>query len=177
LFCVIFLEKHDSFIFFVEIMKHLLPILFILSLAAVADDFTFRVRMDNAQIEEVILGCSAKATDQYDKGLDIYAPPMSMGTAIAGLLLDRQSQMILYKDIRADKLPQAWLLDCKLSQKKPLTLSWQPDKLPKDLLCTIQVPKQQPLDMRKANRCKVNENGIVVITFTKTPTEKTSEQK
>ena len=59
-------------------MKRLLSILFVLSLAAMADDFTFRIRMDNAQIEEVILGCAAKATDQYDKGLDVYAPPMSM---------------------------------------------------------------------------------------------------
>ena len=151
--------------------------MFIFSLAAIADEFTFNIRMDNAQIEEVILGCSAKATDKYDRGIDIYAPPMSMGTAIAGLLLDRQSTQILYKDLRSAKLPQTWLLDCKLLPKKPLTLSWQQEKLPKDLFCTIQVPKQQPLDMRKNTKCKINENGIVVITFTKTPTEKTSEQK
>ena len=158
-------------------MKSLLAILFILSLAAVADDFTFRIRLDNAQIEEVILGCSAKATDQYDKGLDIYAPPMGMGTAIAGLLLNRQSQMILYKDIRSAKLPQTWFLDCKLEKKKPLTLQWDTAQLPKGLFCTIQIPKQQPFDMRKTSKCKINESGIVVITFTKTPSEKTSEQK
>ena len=158
-------------------MKLIISFLFTLSLAAIADDFTFRIRMDNAQIEEVILGCATKATDQYDKGLDIYAPPMSMGTAIAGLLLNRQSQMLLYKDIRSAKLPQAWLLDCKLSQKKPLTLQWDTTKLPKDLICTIQVPKQQPLDMRKTSKCKIIENGIVAITFTQNTLEKTSEQK
>ena len=158
-------------------MKHLLTILFVLSLAASADDFTFNIRMDNAQIEEVILGCSDKATDQYDRGLDIYAPPMSMGTAIAGLILDRQSTQILYKDIRSVKLPQTWLLDCKLFKKKPLSLKWDAVKLPKGLSCTIQAPKQQPQDMRKIGICKINENGIVVITFTKTPSEKTSEQK
>ena len=158
-------------------MKYLLVILFILSLVAVADDFTFRIRMDNAQIEEVIIGCSEKATDQYDKGLDVFAPPMSMGTAIVGLLLDRQSQMLLYKDIRSLKLPQTWLLDCKLVPKKTLTLKWEVAKLPKGLFCTIQIPKQQPLDMRKTSTCKINESGIVVITFTKTPSEKTSEKK
>ena len=42
-------------------MKRLLSILFVLSLAAMADDFTFRIRMDNAQIEEVLIGCAAKA--------------------------------------------------------------------------------------------------------------------
>ena len=158
-------------------MKRLLSILFILSLVAVADDFTFRIRMDNAQIEDVIFGCSEKATDQYDKRLDVFAPPMSMGTAIAGLLLDRQSQMLLYKDIRSAKLPQTWHLDCKLVQKKPLTLKWDMPKLPKELVCTIQVPKQQPLDMRKTSKCKINENGIVTITFTQNTLEKTSEQK
>ena len=106
--------------FFKEAMKRLLSILLTLSLAAVADDFTFHIRMDNAQIEEVILGCAAKATDQYDKGLDIYAPPMGMGTAIAGFIWNRQLQMILYKDIRSTKLPQTWLLDCKLAENKPL---------------------------------------------------------
>jgi hypothetical protein len=164
------------FIFW-ENMKRLLSILFFFSLAAMADDFTFRIRMDNAQIEEVILGCAAKATDQYDKGLDVYAPPMGMGTAIAGFIWNRQLQMILYKDIRSAKLPQTWLLDCKLAQNKPLTLSWQPNKLPKDLKCTIQVPKLHLLDMRKASQCKVNENGIVAITFTQNTLEKTSEQK
>ena len=158
-------------------MKRLLSILFILSLVAVADDFTFHIRMDNAQIEDVIFGCSEKATDQYDKRLDVFAPPMSMGTAIAGLLLDRQSQILLYKDIRSAKLPQTWLLDCKLEQKMPLTLKWDVTKLPQGLFCTIQPPKQQPLDMRKTSKCKINESGIVNITFTKTPTEKTSEQK
>ncbi len=158
-------------------MKHLLSILFILSLAAFADEFTFHIRMDNAQIEEVILGCAAKATDQYDKGLDIYAPPMSMGTAIAGLLLNRQSQQILYKDIRPVKIPQTWLLDCKLAKNKPLTLSWKSEKLPKGIVCVIQPPKQPPLDMRKTSQCKIIENGIVAITFTQNTIEKTSEQK
>ena len=158
-------------------MKSLLSILFLLSLAAIADDFTFHIRMDNAQIEEVIFGCSQKATDQYDKGLDIYAPPMSMGTAVAGLLFNRQSQMLLYKDIRPSTLPQTWLLNCKLLKNKPLTLSWKSEKLPQNINCTIQPPKQPPLDMRKTSKYKINESGIVVITFTKTPTEKTSEQK
>ncbi|MBP5671675.1 MAG: hypothetical protein J6X49_04750 [Victivallales bacterium] len=158
-------------------MKHILTILFILSLAALADDFTFNIRMDNAQIEEVILGCSTKATDKYDRGTDVYAPPMSMGTAIAGLILDRQSTQILYKDIRSANLPQTWLLDCKLLPKKPLTLKWDATKLPKDLQCTIQAPKQQPQDMRKTTLFKIQENSIVVITFNKIQNEKTSEQK
>ena len=158
-------------------MKRLLSILFVLSLAAMADDFTFRIRMDNAQIEEVILGCAAKATDQYDKGLDVYAPPMSMGTAIAGLLLNRQSQMILYKDIRSAKLPQTWLLDCKLEKNKPLTLSWKPETLPKGVVCSIQPPKQRPMDMRKTSKCKIIENGVIAIMFTQNTLEKTSEQK
>ncbi len=158
-------------------MKLILTILFALSMTAVADDFTFNIRMDNAQIEEVILGCSAKATDKYDRGIDIYAPPMSMGTAIAGLILDRQSTQILYKDIRSANLPQTWLLDCKLLPKKSLTLKWDATKLPKDLRCTIQVPKLQSQDMRKTTTCKILENGIVVITFNKIQNEKSSEQK
>ena len=158
-------------------MKLIISFLFTLSLAAIADDFTFRIRMDNAQIEEVILGCATKATDQYDKGLDIYAPPMSMGTAIAGLLLNRQSQMLLYKDIRSAKLPQAWLLDCKLAENKPLTLSWKPETLPKGVNCAIQLPKQPKMDMRRTSKCKIIENGIVAITFTQNTLEKTSEQK
>ena len=158
-------------------MKHILSFLFILSLAVIADDFTFHIRMDNAQIENVILGCAVKATDQYDKGLDVYAPPMGMGTAIAGFLLNRQSQMILYKDIRSAKFPQTWLLDCKLAKNKPLTLSWKPETLPKGVVCVIQPPKQPQQDMRKTSKCKIMENGIVTITFTQNTLEKTSEQK
>ena len=163
--------------FFKEAMKRLLSILFIFSLAVMADDFTFHIRMDNAQIEDVILGCAAKATDQYDKGLDIYAPPMGMGTAIAGFIWNRQLQMILYKDIRSPKLPQTWLLDCKLAENKPLTLSWKPETLPKGVNCTIQLPKQPKMDMRRTSKCKIIENGIVAITFTQNTLEKTSEQK
>ena len=170
-------RQYASVLLFEKNMKHILTVLFCMSLAVMADDFTFNIRMDNAQIEEVILGCSEKATDKYDKKLDIYAPPMSMGTAIAGLKLDRQSTQILYKDIRSNTLPQTWLLDCKLDPNKPLNLSWQPGKLPQGLTCTIQAPKLNPLDMRKTSKCKIKENGIVVITFTKSTIENTSEKK
>lgn len=136
--------------------------LLFLALAARAQIFSLTLSIEKAQVDKLILGCHPKATDGYDRGLDIYVPPMGMGTAVVGF--QTQGQDILYQDNRAPHLPQTWTLVCRNPGKLRTAFSWDPKLLPKDVSFTLTRPNGAPIDMKRRGRLEQAIDGNLIIT-------------
>lgn len=146
-------------------MKKLLP-LFILTmaLAAAAQDFQLRLSIKGAQVGELFLGCKTGATNDYDKGLDIFVPPPAMQNGHVGISTTKNDGLWLYKDIRTPAFPQTWQLNCTPAGKAgSISISWKQDQLPAQLSFTVKVGKGTAIDMRNVSTVRVKEQATVII--------------
>ncbi len=136
-------------------------ILYIGGCGALAGDFLVRVNLTGAQIADIHFGCAEKATDGYDAKMDIFAPPMGMGTGIVGMVNPEPNLPSYYKDVRSLKLPQTWSLRCEpLKGGKPIVLKWDTAQLPADVKLTLVAGKEKH-DMRTKSEFAVKRKTIV----------------
>lgn len=163
---------------FTSMFRTILLIFFFCILALPADEFKLDIRMDNAQVEKVILGCAKGATNGFDAGKDIVIPPMGMGTAIVGFHLEGSDNQ-LYCDLKSTALPVSWKLHCVLPQMpaipnvpqppKSLRLDWDPKQIPADIHLTYSINGGKAVDMRLFTFTRLKANGDIVFTATPKP--------
>ena len=147
-------------------MQNTKTILFTLcaSVALLAvEPFQGTIQVKNGQVRELHFGWQNGATNEYDTGVDIVIPPFGMGSGIVGFQQSATSKDRLYKDLRAPRLPQEWLLFADpLRSRRPVVLSWDPALLPKDISFQLQVQNRTIL-MSQNNTVSVKEQGIIRI--------------
>ena len=134
-------------------------------------DFEMSLSFENAQVGELIIGCNAKATDGYDRGKDIYVPPMGMGTGIIGIKIPADKQNMLYKDIRSANLPQTWDIVVKPA-RKPIVIRWNTRDMPQTADFTVSLRDGKKLNMRSQQLLRIAAEDTATITVIPKPAEK-----
>ena len=140
-------------------------LLFLFAIMAYSDETSFMlpIAFDNAQVNQLVIGCHEDATDGYDRGRDIYVPPFGMGTGTIGIIVDEKNPNKLYKDIRSRNLPQTWRIDCKPA-KKPLVMHWSKAELPPGLQFKATSSNGRVTDMNAVFRLQISKADVITIT-------------
>ncbi len=141
--------------------------------AVLAEEFLLRLVLVNSHTEDVWLGCKAGASQKFDRGEDIFAPPPGMQTGMVTMPSPGGKLPTLYKDIRAPELPQSWELNCQPFTGKAIELSWDTADLPADLALTM-VYRGKTLDMRETTKLSIAQSTTVVVTASAKAAAKTA---
>jgi hypothetical protein len=130
--------------------------------------FELKLQLQRAHLGEIFLGRQDGATSDYDRGIDIFAPPPGMQTGYVGFTSPNPKLPLLYKDIRNLDLPQEWKLYCKPEGNQAIVLSWSPDSIPEGLALTIK-QDDRVFDMRTVKRMEVKKTTTLLIELKKAP--------
>lgn len=142
---------------------------FCLALAAVlagvacgrAADFEVPLGVRNAHLLEVRLGCNARGTDGYDRGLDDLAPPPGIETGFVGFIAPSRMPFF-YKDIRGPVGPHEWRLRIGVFRDREVELRWKAADLPEGWEFTITTPEGVQ-NMRAGTDIRLAESATLVI--------------
>lgn len=161
-------------------LRNVIHLIIFCAIALTAGEFQLDIRMDNAQVEKVILGCASNATNGFDAGKDIVIPPMGMGTAIVGFLQEGSDNQ-LYCDLKSTKLPVIWKLRCILptmpaipnvpQPPKSLRLDWEPSQISPDVQLTYSINGGKAVDMRLFTFTRIKTNCDIIFTATPKPAQ------
>lgn len=131
---------------------------------AVNRDFVLPIRLTNAHLGQVFLGCQQGATDAFDKGIDDLAPPPGIQTGYVGFVSTLPNSL-LYKDVKSHGDLKEWRLSIQVYEGKPLKMSWQESQLPKFYSLTLLTGDGE-VDMQKINHVEFTKDEPVAIVAT-----------
>ncbi len=130
-------------------------------LLAANRDFVLPIRLANAHLGQIFLGCQQGATDAFDRGIDDLAPPPGIQTGYVGFI-STLSNSLLYKDIKAHGDLKEWRLSIQVYEGKPLKMSWQESQLPRFYSLSLLTGDGE-VDMRKINHVEFTKDEPVAI--------------
>jgi hypothetical protein len=126
---------------------------------AVDRDFVLPLKLTNAQISAVFLGCRANATDGFDRNFDEPAPPPGMQTGYVGFIGALQNTL-MRKDIKAHGEMKEWKFHVQAYDGKPFRMAWEKALLPKYYRLTL-VTVDKELDMAKVSQLEIPDTQTV----------------
>ncbi len=135
-------------------------------LSHAGDDFLVQLNLKHGHLGKVFFGCQTGATDQFDRRLDIMAPPPGIATGYTAFV-QPDTGMFLYQDLRAPAATITWQFKAQVFQGKPIRISWDPTKLPEHYQLRISLGETS-WDMRQATHVDVPQTATLTISATKT---------
>jgi hypothetical protein len=126
---------------------------------AVERDFVLPLKLTNAQISAVFLGCRDNATDGFDRNYDEPAPPPGMQTGYVGFIGTLQNTL-MRKDIKAHGDMKEWKFYIQAYDGKPFRMSWEKALLPKYYHLSL-VTADKELDMAKTTQFETADSQTV----------------
>lgn len=128
-----------------------------------ADAFRVRLELDNGHLAQVFFGCREEATADYDPKIDIMAPPHGIATGYT-VFVAPNGKHHFYRDMRSCASSVTWEFLAEVYKNNPITVAWDPDKLPENRTFRLQAAGGAPLDMRRKSKLVIEKTSRIKIT-------------